>query len=170
MIELIEYFREFQSQWHLQKCQKHEFPDDTDLIPEKDGKIEMTIPPQNHVVWDSPPTKRFEKEETKYLWVINGSSVPLVLEHCERGKTLGKKRACHANLTGGEDAYCGGEIWFQSSKEIYINGGSGRYPVKCIEQLEQVTQSFCNAGFNAFHMGWDENAGEPQRYYRGNKL
>ncbi len=41
----------------------------------------------------------------------------------------------HTNLTGGGRAYLGGELWFTNNSEVYVSGGSGRYPPSDERQL-----------------------------------
>lgn len=125
----------------------------------------MTTPPQEKVIFGSPPTNFGDSEATKYLWVIGEFDIPLVQEHGDYGKTLNNNRACHTNLTGGAPAYCGGEIWFESNTKIFINGGSGRYPVESSEQLEDICKSLEDAEYQAHHMGWDEELNRPNRVW-----
>ncbi|MEO5347489.1 MAG: hypothetical protein H7834_14095 [Magnetococcus sp. YQC-9] len=81
----------------------------------------------------------------KNIWVVRKEDFALVLEQkCDHNghvsstiqgePILNEPRPwlSHTNLTGGEEAYCGGEMWavrcVSGEVELVLNGCSGRYP------------------------------------------
>ena len=82
--------------------------------------------------------------------------VPVVLI----GGTLPK----HTNLTGGGEAYLGGELWFSSESALYLSAGSGRYPPCNAAQLEEATEVFKSFGYDVTSLGWDDGADEAKRF------
>ncbi len=109
----------------------------------------------------TPPSSIADDPANRYLWVIDERGIPYIIE--SPIAAIDHELPKHTNLTGGGDAYLGGEIWFSSSISIYISGGSGRYPPLCGLQLEGATQVFSGFGYNVTSLGWDENAGRALR-------
>ena len=70
----------------------------------------------------------------------------------------------HTNLTGGDKAYLGGEVWFESDTALYISGGSGRYPPQNPDQLDEAVRVFESFGYRVASLGWDEIYGNPRRF------
>lgn len=102
---------------------------------------------------------------SKYIWVIAQESVPFV-------KECGP--AClfkHTNLTGGEKAYCGGEVWFASAERLYLNGGSGRYPCEDNEDLlESVTNFYLDIGYAVAVPPANEDNGVRPRVFKSEAM
>jgi len=97
--------------------------------------------------------------QNPYLWVIGMERVPAILEAAEIGKSLESKIVKHTNLTGGEDAHCGGEVWFIEDRKIIISGSSGRYgPDRNDgEKLANAAHVFKEQGYEVAHLGMDES-------------
>ena len=108
-----------------------------------------------------PPSSSAGDTTNRYLWVIDSQGIPYIIE--SPNAAIGYKLPKHTNLTGGGDAYLGGEMWFSSTRSIYISGGSGRYPPLDGLQLEEATGVFNAFGYNVTSLGWDENAGRALR-------
>ena len=89
------------------------------------------------------------------------SGIPYVIEmHIAAiGGTLPK----HTNLTGGGEAYLGGELWFASASSLYLSGGSGRYPPIDPAQLEEATAVFESFVYEVTSLGWDYVMDEAKR-------
>jgi hypothetical protein len=51
-----------------------------------------------------------------------------------------------------------------------LNGGSGRYPPRSAEELDDVAKAFKAIGYKVAHMGWDAGTNAPARYLRGDPL
>lgn len=71
-------------------------------------------------------------KEKCYLWVIDTTSVKIILERTPnvlRGAAVrpSKGIVCHTNITACEPALAGGEMYFCEDGNIYINFASDRY-------------------------------------------
>lgn len=138
--------------------------DETRPLTEAEGLRELAAPPCTDVLLGSPKDPPNEAAATKYLWVVGQNRVPFALDLSpgfERG------RLSHTNLTGGADAHCGGEVWFSAPSTIIINGGSGRYPPRTPDELDEVARAFKATGYKVAHMGWDAETNTPARKFRG---
>ena len=69
----------------------------------------------------------------------------------------------HTNLTGGGEAYLGGELWFSSASSLYLSGGSGRYPPLNAAQLDEAVGVFESFGYEVASLGWDHIWDEAMR-------
>ena len=140
------------------------------LLSEKHGVVQITRRQINTPVSGMPPRDIEERnsDKTKYIWVIRNDSLPMILEKSKAVEFLESRRATHTNLTGCEKAYCGGEVWFQSGKDIYISGASGRYTPRSSEELDDICEVFKLLGFNILRcLGWDSDLKMPHRILRG---
>ena len=87
--------------------------------------------------------------ESKYLWVIGIFGLRLIRENTRNSARVGEKKyVCHTNLTGGNEAYQGGELWFCKDGRIGINYFSDRYGATTVAQWKAVIQHFQNVGYN----------------------
>lgn len=118
--------------------------------------------PAQDVVFGKPPSSWNGACENRYLWVIDASGVPHVLEFPMQ--VVGGALPKHTNLTGGGTAYLGGELWFESAAKIYLSGGSGRYPPTSETQLDDAVCVFKEFGYTAVSLGWDHDTGKARRY------
>jgi hypothetical protein len=98
------------------------------------------------------------------LWAVRATDVVHAHEKCAFGKTLETQVIKHTNLTGGDDAYCGGELLFLSDSTIVVNGYSGRYGPKSEREMEDVALAFRQSGFNVWSSGYDEESGKPYSF------
>ncbi len=80
---------------------------------------------------------------------------------------LGNLVPKHTNLTGGANAYLGGEVWFLNSNSLFLSGGSGRYPPLHEQQLDDAADVFESYGYSVTSLGWDSEAGFANRVYHG---
>jgi len=128
----------------------------------EDGVIDVVAAPL------SKTTGRPGTTEGKHLWVIVPEHLLAVLETAPVRPPLQSGVVKHTNLTGGEPACCGGEVWADSvdPSKVYVNGGSGRYPPKDPKQLEAAVEVFADLGFRAVSAGWDEQNDVPARVFR----
>lgn len=117
--------------------------------------------PATDILVGSPPSSLTDEPTNRYLWVIDERGIPYIIE--APIAAIDYELPKHTNLTGGGEAYLGGEMWFTSTISIYISGGSGRYPPLCGLQLEDATGVFNAFGYNVTSLGWDENAGRALR-------
>ena len=109
----------------------------------------------------TPPSSFTDDPTNRYLWVIDERGIPYIIE--SPNAAIGRKLPKHTNLTGGGDAYLGGEMWFSSTISIYISGGSGRYPPKGECQLEDAARVFNVFGYDVTSLGWNEDTGRAFR-------
>ncbi|MBR1285972.1 hypothetical protein JQ597_28370 [Bradyrhizobium sp. AUGA SZCCT0177] len=93
-------------------------PDNVDEVrqmTQADGMNELPSSPAvatTFVRHSSLPNTRINATEARHLWVIRSEDFPVALEECEWGKALQSGKIKHSNLTGGNPAHSGGEIWF----------------------------------------------------------
>ena len=131
------------------------------------GGLRLLEPaPAYDILYGVPPSSRTNKVNT-YLWVIDARGIPYILEAPLQviGSTLPK----HSNLTGGAEAYLGGEMWFTSTVALYISGGSGRYPPVNATQLEEATRVFESFDYEVTSLGWDYQKDEARRRLVGGR-
>ena len=131
---------------------------ETVRIHASDGLRLLQSAPATDVLYGMPPYS-FREETNNYLWVIDTSGLPYIRE--KPIPTLGGAKPKHTNLTGGSEAYLGGELWFASEASIYISGGSGRYPPVDEAQLEGAVSVFESFGYEVKSLGWDYDTGGP---------
>ena len=94
------------------------------------------------------PKYRDQFFEKKYLWVIGDFGLRFIRENTRNSARAGlKKYVCHTNLTGGGEAYQGGEAWFCDDKKVGINFFSDRYGATTPLQWSAVIQHFKNVGY-----------------------
>ena len=101
-----------------------------------------------------------QSAENRYLWVLRLTDDAYALEECEFAKHFDKGFIKHSNLTGGDKAYCAGEMWFLADNTVIINGSSGRYGPNDIDMLEDAAKEFQRHGLRVGYMGYSE-LGQP---------
>lgn len=116
--------------------------------------------PACDILYGTPPSTRANKANT-YLWVIDSTGIPYILE--VPIPAISSHLPKHSNLTGGGEAYLGGEMWFASTVALYISGGSGRYPPVTEAQLEEATHVIEALGYEVTSLGWDDATGKAKR-------
>jgi hypothetical protein len=84
----------------------------------------------------------------KYLWVIGVFGLRMIRELTRNEARKGKKYVCHTNLTGGLEAYQGGEVWFCEDGRVGINYFSDRYGATSIIQWNAVINHFKSVGYD----------------------
>ena len=82
----------------------------------------------------------------KYLWIIDESGLKLLAESTPN-PFAARKVVCHTNITGGEKAYQGGECWFGTDGQVYINNRSGRYGAQTLTQRSAILDYFRTMGY-----------------------
>ena len=65
-------------------------------------------------------------DDAKYLWIINDKGLFLLWEPTYANPST-RHMVCHTNLTAGEPAYQGGQLWFLEDGSVIIDFHSGRY-------------------------------------------
>lgn len=121
----------------------------------------------NDINSGNPPMSRDNPGNNCYLWVIRDKDIPSILEDSPEFKSIYGQIPKHSNLTGGKDAYSGGELWKLQNNKYVISGSSGRYQVQTPEELEYIKQAFSSLGYDIDTLGWDYEApknGRPKKY------
>ena len=108
--------------------------------------------PASDVKLGMPPSTMDGSSTNRYLWVIDRQGVPYIIERALSDIDGMPK---HTNLTGGETAYLGGELWFKSNSSLFLSGGSGRYPPANADQLIDAVRVFESYGYCVNSLGWD---------------
>lgn len=97
----------------------------------------------------------------QHLWVVRIQDVAYAPERCEFGRSLRSGVIKHTNLTGGEPAFSGGELYMIDHSNVVITGCSGRYGPSTREEMEAAAKAFANSGYGVWSMGWDDEADLP---------
>ena len=120
--------------------------------------------PNERATRGNKPVSRESASVGRHLWVIDDHGVPYLLERPmkECGGFLPK----HSNVTGGQAAYVGGEVWFVDGRRLFVSGGSGRYPPASEDHLEAAVNVFRGFMYDVTSLGWDHETGFPRRYLR----
>ena len=149
-------------------------PDDNTHHPDQERLLD--IPDGVQLFFDAPypvraedldPSETAPNNDKRCLWVVRSKDVPFIRERVSVSPPLHSGVCKHTNLTGGQDAHCGGEVWFVSNKRLVLNGASGRYPPRKAAELEEIAIAFQAAGYEVWCMGWDSETDEPVRVARG---
>ena len=143
------------------------FADEVRLLSAEEGLEQLRPAPAQNPKIGTPPSLSASTGANKYLWVVARNDVPIALEELKPGVTLQRGRLAHTNLTGGQSAHCGGELWFLDDSTVILNGGSGRYPPQSSTELMDVAEGFKQAGYRSASMGWDTERNLPHRTLRG---
>ena len=128
----------------------------------RDGIRFLAPAPAADVRVGSPPLSRNDRGCGRYLWVIDDRGIPYIIEAPIPAICCALPK--HTNLTGGKEAYLGGEMWFTSNAALYVSGGSGRYPPADRSQLEEAARVFQSFGYAVTLLGWDGEIGVAKRY------
>ena len=131
-------------------------------LEEIDGVRLLGPAPAVGVRIGAPPYSLEDDGVHRYLWVIDARGIPYIFE--APVPTLGDALPKHTNLTGGREAYLGGEMWFASYTALYVSGGSGRYPPTDREQFDDVAKVFKSYNYEVTSLGWDDSNGIAMRY------
>jgi hypothetical protein len=107
-------------------------------------------------------TKAPPDESCKYLWVVMSEEVVFALENGPAGKATSRGTLTHTNITSGQPAHSGGEVWFANSRRLMFNGKSSRYRPRTGIEMAELLRSFLDAGFEAISWGWNEDTNEPR--------
>jgi len=89
--------------------------------------------------------------EGKYLWLIDGEGLKILLEITPNPESK-RGVVCHTNITGGQPALHGGELWFGDDSRVYLNNKSGRYGNPTKQQRQAVLDYFRSLGFEVVQL------------------
>ncbi len=107
---------------------------------------ENNLPP-NAILAEKQEILNGEANHAKYLWVIDQNGLVIIPEQIPNPEA-GRGVVCHTNLTGGNPAMQGGELWFDTEGVVYLNNKSGRYGINItLKQREAVLAYFRFVGY-----------------------
>ena len=135
-------------------------------LSERHGVRQLQPSPAYDVQLGGPPTFRGDRGSNRYLWVINLQGIPYIIERPL--SDIDGFDPKHTNLTGGEDAYLGGELWFSDNAHLFVSGGSGRYPPVDANQLMDAVRVFESYHYRVTSLGWDFKNDRAWREYHDN--
>jgi hypothetical protein len=95
--------------------------------------------------------------------------LPSIIESAPRVREpLTSGVAKHTNLTGGGPASCGGECWIDATVEsrLWVTGGSGRYPPRSPQHLEDAVAVLRGLGYDVTCAGWSTDNDCAERVFR----
>ena len=95
------------------------------------------------------------------LWAVRATDVVHSAKHCAFGSARARGEITHTNLTGGKEAFVGGELMLVDENTVIINGDSGRYGTKDDAETEEVARAFAASGWETYWVGMDEDLGRP---------
>lgn len=104
------------------------------------------------------------KPANRLLWVVTEREVLHAPENCPFGATRGANAVKHSNLTGGGEAYCGGELVFVCDQTIVVNGCSGRYRVRDEAEMKALASAFKGSGYKVWSMGYNTDVDRPAMF------
>ncbi len=124
-----------------------------------DGMTVLCDCDTSETIGDEEPA--WQPIEKVRLWAIVDEDMVHAPERCAFGASREAGVVKHSNLTGGQDAFSGGEMHFVNPKTILFNGDSGRYGIRSLEETIAVGRVFVDSGYFAWHTGWDEGSDRP---------
>ena len=148
---------EFRRRYDLRDSVKQISGSESKMITPADGLRFLQEAPVSDVDFGHPPKQSDSQGCNTYLWVIDGRGVPYLLEISM--SMLGDNPPKHTNLTGGKQAYLGGQLWFAGPCRMYVSGGSGRFPPLDEEQLTAAIDVFSSFKYKVISLGWDSESG-----------
>lgn len=154
-------FTEFKACYLLRAPEFAGEESESKLLGAEEGFRYLLPAPAKDIKTGTPPRSREPVPHT-YLWVIDSQGIPYVLN--VPSLFLGDKVPKHTNLTGGAEAYVGGELWFATADSLYVSGGSGRYPPESPKQLEDACIVFRSFNYNVHSLGWDDGLHRAKRF------
>jgi hypothetical protein len=146
-------------------------PDEIRQMTLADGMNELPqaqAPVSTFVRHTSIPNTDSNTPEARHLWVIRPDDFPVALEGCSWGKALQSGKIKHSNLTGGNPAHSGGEIWFVGDDKVVLNAASGRYGADSDGEFGQIVDVLRHGGYRVASMGFDlDNTSIANRVFAG---
>lgn len=144
---------EFRQQYELRKSARPIDSYQATRVGIESGLRTLEVAPVSEAVFGRPPKHTDDLGCNTYLWVIDSSGVPYLIENPL--KVLNGRLPKHTNLTGGGPAYVGGQLWFLDTSTLYVSGGSGRFPPLNEEQLDAAISVFESFGYAVSSLGWN---------------
>ncbi|MET3896141.1 hypothetical protein ABIB57_000065 [Devosia sp. UYZn731] len=127
-----------------------QMPDAEGLLYWKDGGFVEGASVSQDIV------EQIDNTSEKHLWVVREEDVVYAEETGDWGKSLATGSIKHTNLTGGDLAYCGGELVMLDNQSVLVNGRSGRYGPKSADELKAAAIAFKASGYVVWSCGFDD--------------
>lgn len=87
-----------------------------------------------------------DRSSSMYLWIIDENGLRIILESTPNLQAA-RGIVCHSNITAGQRALQGGEVWFLSEDSVMLNFNSGRYGAATTDHEEAVELYWTGLGF-----------------------
>lgn len=150
--------------------QKQRFADEVHDLSGNADVGSVVVPPVAAVLRGEPRRDWTSRPAATHIWLVLYEDVRLALEEGTSGRTTARGRLAHTNLSGGSPAFAGGELWFRDESSVWLTGGSGRYPPRSAEELDDLSAAYRAAGFTVCCAGWDSEIAGPARIFRGDDV
>jgi hypothetical protein len=140
-------------------------PDEERKLGFADGLQHLAEAPANNAEGTQPLK---QGDPGCQLWVFDPTGIPYIAEKAPISPPLQSGVVKHTNLTGGEAASCGGELWFDTpdATTVYVSGCSGRYGPRTAQQLADAVSVFQDLGYAVTSFGWDQEQNIPAKVLR----
>lgn len=135
---------------------------DCDLLTSEEGLLSWEDGSGAEIATTPPEIEPAPAEA--HLWAVTHEDVVHAPELCPFGADREAGRIKHSNLTGGGDAYCGGELLVLNDNTVVINGCSGRYRMRDAAEMRAVASAFRGSGYNVWSMGWNTDVDRPAMF------
>jgi len=165
------FFDDYRSAYPARQpnLEKQQFADESTDLSANSDIVSLEAAPATGMTLGKPQPKNVT-DSAKYLWLVTHEDVLGALEFGVSGNATTRRRLAHTNLSGGQDAHAGGEMWFRGHSSIWMTGGSGRYPPTTATELEATVAAFTEAGYAVRCAGWDAEVNMPARIFRGDEV
>ena len=141
-------------------------PSECSLMTAADGLATWIDGPGQSPIGATPNLSDAQIAERR-LWVVRLEDVVTAPEVCSFGTSVIQGGLVkHSNLTGGAEAYCGGEMIVLAEGAILINGFSGRYTPRSAVEMDDVAKAFKESGYAVWSMGYDDESNFPLPFGR----
>ena len=161
MMSLAAALNGFRQRYTLRGPEKLSTTRESVAIDSNAGLQILNPAPASGIVFGTPPKSRSDSGSNRYLWVIDHRGIPYIRESSV--PLLDSKLPKHTNLTGGGEAYIGGELWFANELAMFVSGGSGRYPPIDSDHLTAAVEIFAAYQYKVESPGWNCDTGQPRR-------
>lgn len=145
------------------------YNDEVKDLTGKSDFFSLSVAPQRPFITGEAPTAPKQDGVGKLLFLVATESVVLAPEHGTSGKSTERGRLAHTNLSGGQPAHAGGELWFRDETSFWMTWASSRYVARSAEERTALVDSFRQSGYHVCSCGWDDEVGEAARYFRGSE-
>lgn len=145
------------------------YKNDCAKIEDENDLIDIEHPARQTIsVTNQDADGNVNSEEKRYLWAITAEKGLQALEKLGERMDVGGGKIKHSNLTEGNPAHGGGELWYWRDKNtIVINAASGRYGYRGhagVEMAQAAVAALRVYGFNAATSGIESETNSLRTY------